>query len=137
MPQTAPRSPPPPPAARPPPDQAVRPAMAHLVVIHRSSRTAAEIAAPGIYGRSMSPRKLLVRLRSGEHQNVRFRDLQRLVLACGFRLARTNGSHHIYAHTSSPAILNLQDVRGVAKPYQIRQFLDILDRYDLGTEEGR
>ncbi len=82
----------------------------------------------------MSPRKLLVRLRSGQHQNVRFRDLQRLVAACGFELVRVGGSHHIYAHPSAPAILNLQEVRGVAKPYQVRQFLDLLDRYDLGLE---
>jgi len=33
-----------------------------------------------------------------------------------------------------PALLNLQEVRGEAKPYQIRQFLRIIERYNLQME---
>jgi hypothetical protein len=31
--------------------------------------------------------------------------------------------------------VNLQDVRGRAKPYQIRQFLRLVERYNLKTED--
>jgi hypothetical protein len=45
------------------------------------------------------------------------------------------GSHHIYVHADIDAVLNLQDARGQAKPYQVRQFLRIVERYDLRPEE--
>jgi transketolase N-terminal domain/subunit len=62
-------------------------------------------------------------------------DLQTLVEAFGFQLARIDGSHHIYQHETVAEQLNLQSVRGEAKPYQIRQFLRIVERYDLRTKE--
>jgi hypothetical protein len=34
-------------------------------------------------------------------------------------------------HAAIPEQLNLQDVSGEAKPYQIRQFLRLVERYDL------
>jgi len=46
----------------------------------------------------LNPKKLLSRVVSGHLRNVSFRDLQALVEAFGFRLARTEGSHHIYSH---------------------------------------
>ena len=33
-----------------------------------------------------------------------------------------------------PALLNVQEVRGEAKPYQIRQFLRLVERYALELE---
>ncbi len=61
--------------------------------------------------------------------------MQRLVEGLGFRLARVSGSHHIYAHSSVPELVNLQEARGEAKPYQIRQFLRLMVRYDLRLED--
>jgi predicted RNA binding protein YcfA (HicA-like mRNA interferase family) len=83
----------------------------------------------------MRPRKLLARLRAGDHGNVRFRDLQRLLDVCGFELDRVTGSHHIYVHPKCAITLNLQDVKGDAKPYQIRQFIRLAERYDLLPED--
>lgn len=71
------------------------------------------------------------------HANVRFRDLQRLLEACGFELDRVTGSHHTYVHPKSPANLSLQDVGGDAKPYQVRQFLRLAERYALVPEDLR
>jgi hypothetical protein len=34
-----------------------------------------------------------------------------------------------------PELVNLQEVAGEAKPYQIRQFLRIVERYDLRLED--
>lgn len=83
----------------------------------------------------MRPAKLLDRLRAGHHANIKFSDVQRLVGTCGFELDRVVGSHHIYVHGEENVNLNLQEVGGQAKPYQVRQLLRLLDRYDLIPEE--
>jgi predicted RNA binding protein YcfA (HicA-like mRNA interferase family) len=49
-------------------------------------------------------------------------------------LARVSGSHHIYVHPEVPQLVNLQDVRGEAKPYQVRQLVRIVERFDLRLE---
>jgi len=55
----------------------------------------------------------------------------------GFELRRPRGSHHIFIHPEVPELLNLQEVRGEAKPYQIRQFLRLVERYALSLEGER
>ena len=77
--------------------------------------------------------RLLQKLLTGS-KNVRFSDVQVVVEAFGFRLARISGSHHIYVHPDVPVLINLQDVNGKAKPYQIKQFLEIVERYNLELE---
>ena len=74
------------------------------------------------------------RISRGSLRNVAFADFTRLVEAFGFHESRVSGSHHVFVHEGVPALLNLQDVRGEAKPYQIRQFLRILERYNLQME---
>lgn len=83
----------------------------------------------------MGPRKLLQRLRDGHFTNVRFRDMRRLVEALGFELQRVSGSHHVFAHPDLQGFLNLQEVEGEAKPYQIRQLLRLVDRYSLNLRD--
>ena len=63
--------------------------------------------------------------------NMRFSEIVALVEAFEFRLARTSGSHHIYVHPNVRELVNLQKVQGMAKPYQIRQFLRLVERYNL------
>lgn len=84
----------------------------------------------------MRPRELFRRLQQGHLANIRFRDAQRLAEGFGFRLIRVRGAHHIYRHPDLPAIINLQEVRGEAKAYQIRQLLVLVERYRLSLEEG-
>jgi hypothetical protein len=84
--------------------------------------------------RHASPKAATAR-RRWQPCNVRFTDLQRLAEACGFELQRVAGSHHIYVHAGIDAVLNLRDTRGQAKPYQVRQFLRIVERYDLRLED--
>jgi predicted RNA binding protein YcfA (HicA-like mRNA interferase family) len=83
----------------------------------------------------MTPKALLRRLSGGALNNVAFRDLCRLVEAFGFRLTRVSGSHHVFAHPDLSELLNLQDVKGEAKPYQIRQFLRFVERHNLRLGE--
>jgi predicted RNA binding protein YcfA (HicA-like mRNA interferase family) len=75
--------------------------------------------------------------RSGEVANVAFADLCQLVETFGFELRRTRGSHHVFVHPEVRELLTLQEVGGQAKPYQIRQFLRLVERYALRMEERR
>lgn len=79
----------------------------------------------------MNPRALLTRLTAGYLRNVAFRDALALAAAFGFKVDRIEGSHHILKHEDVAEFLNMQDVRGEAKPYQLRQFLRLVKRYDL------
>lgn len=83
----------------------------------------------------MNRKKLLGRLSEGALQNVAFTDMLKLVEGFGFRSARVSGSHHIFSHPGIAELINLQEVRGEAKPYQIRQFLRLIERYDLRLED--
>ncbi len=78
----------------------------------------------------MKKKKILERALSGS-KNIRFGDMVSLVEAFGFRLSRVNGSHHIFIHPHVTELVNLQNVEGKAKPYQIRQFLRLVERYNL------
>ncbi len=82
----------------------------------------------------MNPRKTLELILRGS-RNIRFADFVRLVEACGFRLSRASGSHHIFSRPGIPEAINLQDYHGQAKPYQIRQFLKLMEKYGLTLEE--
>ena len=82
----------------------------------------------------MNPRRLLAKIATGSINNVAFSDAQRLATALGFRETRTESSHHIYLHPDVPELLNLQDVRSEAKPYQLRQLLRLIERYNLTLE---
>jgi predicted RNA binding protein YcfA (HicA-like mRNA interferase family) len=57
--------------------------------------------------------------------------MRSLVEAFGFRLERVRGSHHIFIHPEVKEIVNLQNVKGQVKPYQVRQVLKIVERYAL------
>ncbi len=78
-----------------------------------------------------------MRLARGEVANVAFDDMRRLVEGLGFELRRVSGSHHVFVHPEIPELINLQAVRGQAKPYQVRQFLRLVERYDLKLESNR
>ncbi len=84
----------------------------------------------------MKPAELLRRLAEGQLANVRFADAQRLAEALGFELDRVRGSHHIYRHPNGQR-LNLQARGGQAKPYQLRQLLELVERHALRLEEDQ
>jgi len=82
----------------------------------------------------MNKQKLLKKVLAGS-QNVRFDEMVMLAEAFGFRSARVSGSHHIFVRSGVRELVNLQNVKGQAKPYQIRQFLRIVERYNLKLED--
>ena len=83
----------------------------------------------------MNRRKLFEKLEQGHLRNVSFQDFVDLVEAFGFREARQEGSHHVFVRADISELLNLQPVRGEAKPYQIRQFLRLVQRYNFRLEK--
>jgi predicted RNA binding protein YcfA (HicA-like mRNA interferase family) len=85
----------------------------------------------------MKRRRLLKRLSEGQLRNIAFGDIINMVEGFGFRLARVSGSHHIFVHPAIPELVNLQEVKGEAKPYQIRQFLRLIERYNLRLEDEK
>ena len=83
----------------------------------------------------MKNRKLLQKLLASPH-NVRFGDLCKLATAFGYRLDRVNGSHHIFEHSLADRPLNLQNVGGKAKAYQVRQFLRDIEEFHLTLKDS-
>jgi len=84
----------------------------------------------------MKKQKLLQKLLSGT-KNIRFSEAAVCAEAFGFKLDRINGSHHIFTHPDIPELLNLQNVKGKAKPYQIKQLLQLVEAHNLQMEEER
>lgn len=66
---------------------------------------------------------------------MRFSEAVALAEAFGFQLDRVNGSHHIFIHADIPELLNLQNVKGKAKPYQIKQMLQLIEAHNLQIGE--
>lgn len=81
----------------------------------------------------MNKQKLLAKVIAGKG-NVGFSDICKLAEAFGFRLDRISGSHHIFVHEGIPELINLQNVKGKAKPYQIQQLLELVENYNLKLE---
>jgi hypothetical protein len=79
-------------------------------------------------------KKLLQKALSSPN-NLRFGDMVKLAENFGFRLSRSSGSYHIFTHPGVRELLNLQEVRGNAKPYQVGQFLKLVEKYNLELGE--
>ncbi|MBD2532730.1 type II toxin-antitoxin system HicA family toxin [Nostoc flagelliforme FACHB-838] len=79
-------------------------------------------------------RKLLEKVFSNS-KNIQFNELVTLVEAFGFSLSRVNGSHHIFTNPDIPELVNLQNRKGEAVPYQVRQFLILIEKYGLTLED--
>jgi len=72
--------------------------------------------------------KLIHRIRNNP-TDVRFEDACKVAEHIGFRLRGQSGSHRTYARKGEPVLLNFQNVKGKAKPYQVRQLLNMVDKY--------
>lgn len=84
----------------------------------------------------MKKRKLLQKLLSGS-KNIRFTEASACAKSFGFQLSRINGDHHIYVHPQVPELVNLQNVGGKAKAYQVKQLLQIIERHNLQLEDDK
>jgi predicted RNA binding protein YcfA (HicA-like mRNA interferase family) len=82
----------------------------------------------------VKPSKLYERLLASR-KSMRFRDFQRILEAFGFELDRIKGSHHQYDHPLVPRPISIQPTGNMAKPYQIDQFLDMVEEFGLEMKE--
>jgi predicted RNA binding protein YcfA (HicA-like mRNA interferase family) len=62
---------------------------------------------------------------------IAFRDLEHLLLALGFKLARTSGSHRMYVHPVAGRPFPVQPEGKDAKQYQVRQLRNMIYKYRL------
>ena len=63
--------------------------------------------------------------------NVRFEELCRAAELFSFKFKGGKGSHRIFVREGIKELINFQDVRGKAKPYQVRQFIKLIEKYNL------
>ena len=82
----------------------------------------------------MNKMKLLKQIYNNS-KNVKFSDLTTLANAFNFYLTRSDGSHFIYKNIEINEWINLQNKNGEAKPYQVKQFLRLIEKYNLELEE--
>jgi hypothetical protein len=69
-------------------------------------------------------------------KNIRFERLCWIAEAFGFEFKGGKGSHRIFARRGIVEMLNFQEVDGKAKPYQVRQFIKIIEKYNLQESDG-
>lgn len=82
----------------------------------------------------MQARQMIEELKRNP-KNVRFDKLCNAAEAFGFLFKGGKGSHRIYVREGIREILNFQNVEGKAKPYQVRQFIKIVEKYYLVEED--
>ncbi len=82
------------------------------------------------------PEKLFAKIKNNP-QDVRFDEICKIAQVFGFRYKGGKGSHKVYSRKGIPEILNFQNVRGKAKPYQVKQFLKLIEDYNLTIKEGQ
>jgi predicted RNA binding protein YcfA (HicA-like mRNA interferase family) len=76
--------------------------------------------------------KLRERIVSGEPKNIDFTELCTFLQQTGFSMRQGGGSHHTFHKLEVQEIIDLQPKSdGKAKPYQVRQVRDIVERYQL------
>jgi predicted RNA binding protein YcfA (HicA-like mRNA interferase family) len=67
--------------------------------------------------------------------NLRFDEFVKLIEAFGYEFDRMEGSHQLFRHAELTQKMNIQDEKGKAKPYQVRQFLKLVEKYDLKIKD--
>ena len=73
--------------------------------------------------------KLLAAIRANP-KGVRFADACKAAETISFVRSGGKGSHTVFAKTGEPTILNFQNRNGYIPPYQARQLIEMLDKYE-------
>ncbi len=63
--------------------------------------------------------------------NLRFEELCKAAETFGFIFKGAKGSHCIYGREGIMEMMNFQDVKGKAKPYQVSQLVKVVEKYRL------
>ncbi|MDI6917976.1 MAG: type II toxin-antitoxin system HicA family toxin [Thermoplasmatales archaeon] len=70
-------------------------------------------------------------------KNLRFDKLCRIAEMFGFYFKGGKSSHRIYVRERIQEMLNFQNVGGKAKPYQVRQLIKVIMKYNLLKEGNK
>jgi predicted RNA binding protein YcfA (HicA-like mRNA interferase family) len=81
------------------------------------------------------PSKIYEQLVRHPNTIMSFRDFERLLRSFGFELDRIAGSHRQYVHPDLPRAFPVQPSGKDAKRYQVREFLELVERYGLHLAE--
>lgn len=63
--------------------------------------------------------------------NIRFEEICGYAIDFGFVYKGGKGSHRIFVQEGLRELLNFQNVKGMVRPYQVRQFIKIIEKYNL------
>lgn len=75
--------------------------------------------------------KLYLSIISGaQDKNTKFKDLQKLLDILGFE-CRIKGDHFIYSYGNLRENINIKPDSNMAKPYQVRQVRNFLQKYEI------
>lgn len=81
--------------------------------------------------------ELYNRILNGDKSNIKFNDICDFVERLGFEKRKQDGtSHIIYGMKGIIDIINLQNMNGNAKPYQVNQVKKIIQKYRLGGNDN-
>ena len=69
------------------------------------------------------------------NRNIRFGDFERVLAAFGFLLDRQTGSHRIWYHPTLCQRMNVQPQGGRAKPYHVRQLVQLVEAAGLTLDD--
>ena len=82
-----------------------------------------------------SRRKLYDRIVGGRSDtNISFSQARSMLLYLRFD-ERVSGSHRVFFKEGVEEIINLQDVGGKCKPYQVKQIRAVLKKYNLREKQ--
>ena len=83
----------------------------------------------------MTRRQKLIDKARNNPAGVRFQEICLLAEHLGFSKRGGKGSHVVYEKDGVEEILTFQDRKGMAKPYQVKQLLAVIEKYQLGEGE--
>ena len=66
---------------------------------------------------------------------IRIKELCLLAEHMGFQKRGGKGSHVVYEKDGVEEIMTFQDRKGMAKPYQVKQMLAVIEKYRMGERE--
>ena len=82
----------------------------------------------------MKKRQLYEDIKSNP-KNIRFQKICKVAEVFGFKRRKGKGSHHIFTLPGVEELLNFQNIKGKAKPYQVKQLIKIIEKYGLLEED--
>ncbi len=77
---------------------------------------------------------MFVILTGKSDNNISFVQVCKLLVRLRF-LYRVKGSHHIFYMDKIDEIINIQPIKGKAKPYQVRQIRALIIKYKLNNTD--